>query len=227
VKNLKILSPEILRKYTKPNTVPTLSIVGNGGVSLEDEDRINSSDCIVRFNNYATREKISKTKDPFKCDILFSTFDLHSQGSNPDHVVAGIPAPFNIKTIPPKMSKWYPRSGHWMVNPYDNAVLCEELELESLGFSHPLPSIGLTALYHLSKLQCNMFICSMNWYYNEQTGLFQNHHLSSKKYSSNWNHNYPKEIGWILHNLYSKPGVSFSKSCERLLTIARKQLNEM
>lgn len=224
MKNLKILSPEILRKYTKPNTVPTLAIVGNGGISLQDEERINSSDCIVRFNNYATREKISKTTDPFKCDILFSTFDLHSKGSNPRDVVIGIPYPFKAKEIQSKPARWYPNSHHWMVNPYHNMNLCEDLGLNSLGFAHPLPSLGLTALYHLSKMQCNMFIAGFQWYYDEQTGLFQNHHLSNKKYPGHWNHSYPKEIGWILDNLYGKVNVNFSKSCTRLLDIAKKQL---
>lgn len=226
MKNLKILSPEILRKYTKPNTVPTLAIVGNGGVSLEDEEKINSSDCVIRFNNYATREKISKTKDPFKCDILFSTFDLHSQGSNPRDVVVGIPYPFKAKEIQSKPERWYPNSQPWMVNPYDNMNLCNDLGIDSLGHAHPLPSLGLTALYHLNKMKCKMFIAGFAWYYDEQTGLFQGRHLSNKEHPSNFNHFYSKEIQWILNNLHGKNNVSFSKSCSRLLTIARKQLNE-
>jgi len=225
VKNLKILSPEILDKYGIGIT-PTLAIVGNGGVSLEDEENIMTADCVIRFNNYASRENITKTKDRLKCDILFSTFDLHSQGSNPRDVVVGIPYPFKAKDVQRKQELWYPKAQKWMVNPYENMDLCDELGLNSVGYHHPLPSLGLTALYHLNKMNCNMFVCGFAWYYDEQRGLFQKHHLKNKNYPSVWNHNYCKELIWILDNLYGKPNVSFSKSCTRLLSIARSQLNE-
>lgn len=219
--NLKILSSEIIHKY---DLVPTIAVIGNAGVNPEDEECINKADCIVHFNNYATRQDVRKKKDAHKCDILFSTFDLHSTGSCPRDVVITIPAPFHIKEIPTKINKWYPKSGHWMVNPYENMHLCEELGLKSLGYHHPLPTVGMTALYYLSKMPCRMFICGFSWYWNYQTGLFQGHHLSNKTYPSNWNHRYPAEIEWILNNLYDKPGMNFSQSCTSLLEEAKKQL---
>lgn len=224
MKNLKILSEGILDKYKQTkNHIPTLAVVGNGGISPEDEERINDCDVIVAFNNYLTRENIRKRKHAAKCDILFSTLDLHSVGSDPRDVAICIPAPFHIKEIPKKMNQWYPKANHWMVNPYENAVFCEELGLNSLGYAHPLPSAGLTALYYLSKMPCKMFICGFQWYYSEETGLFQKHHLGNKNYPGHWNHSYPQELGWIIDNLYGRSGIQFSESCCRLLDIAKSQ----
>ncbi len=133
MRNLKILSPDIFGGLKKN---PLVSIVGNAGVETRDQRIIQDSDCVIRFNNYATRENIEKTNDPFRCDILFTTFDLHSQGSNPKHVVAGIPYPFKAAEIIDKPAKWYPNSKQWMINPYLNMELCKGLGLNSIGHTH-------------------------------------------------------------------------------------------
>lgn len=222
--NLKILSDDIIG-YQNFDSPPLVVVVGNGGVSEEDEKWIKDADFVVRFNNYGTREKITHTKDPLRCDILFSTFDLHSQNARPKHVVIGIPYPFKAEQIDPKPKRWYPNSQLWMVNPYENMNMCKELKIDSLGASHPLPSIGFTAIWHMRNWRVNFYITGFNWYYDEETGLFQRHHLSIKNYPKHWNHNYPKEIIWILNNLRNNPFYIFSDKCNRLLDIAQSQLS--
>ncbi len=133
----------------------TIAIVGNAGIEEEDNEKINAADCVIRFNNYATRGELQFTRDRFRCDVLFSTFDLHSMGSEPGHVVIGIPFPFKADAIADKLTRWYPRSVPYMVNPYWVRQSCIDLGLQSMGDKHPMPSIGTTCLYHLLKIISN------------------------------------------------------------------------
>lgn len=219
--NLELLSPRILDNY-KPN--PLIAIVGNSGINDIDDNIIENADIVVRFNDYATRDKIQHTKDKYLCDILFSTFDLHSVGSKPKDVVIGIPFPFKADQIYHKPKKLYPSSRVWMVNPYLNMNMCKEMNIDSLGACHPLPSIGFTALWHLHTFPCNIFIAGFNWYYDKKTKLFQGLDLKNKNYPENWNHNYPKEIEWILKYLYYRDNIIFSSECKSVLKIAIKQI---
>lgn len=218
--HLKILSPEIFSDY---GNRPTVAIVGNGGVNQEDQRIIQDSNCVVRFNDFATRDGIEKTRDPFMCDILFTTYDLHSQGSYPKHVVDVIPWPFKAEEKTSKPSKWYSMAQPWTVNPYINMQLCKDLDLKSLGFAQPLPSAGLTALYNLKDMPCNFFVCGMNWYFDELTQLFQGYHMKDKD-PTHFNHFYHREIKWVISNLMNKSNFNFSGSCLRLLNVAKDQL---
>ena len=215
--SLQILNRNILRPY---GARPLVAIVGNAGVRPEDEEPLKRADCVVRFNNYATRANIIKTPDPYRCDVLFSTFDLHSQVAKPRDVVIGIPYPFKAKEIFSKPKRWYPDARHWMVNPYHNMQLCEELGMESLGYAHPLPSIGLTALWHMRDYPADFYVCGFGWYFSE--GKFQGWDLQNKDYPKTWNHWYPAEVEWILKNLFHKNNFIFSKECARILNIAKK-----
>ncbi len=221
--NLKMLSELILNPYDNLGK-KTIAIVGNGGISESENAIIDNADCVVRFNNYATRQGIPKTKDPFRCDILFSTFDLHSEGSNPCDVVIGIPYPFKAQEIFDKPKKWYPKSTHWMVNPYLNMKCCEDLGSNSMGHQHPLPSLGTTALWHMHKWDANFYITGFNWYY-DGLGRFQDWDLRNKNYPKNWNHNYPKEVEWALRNLLGKNNIIFSDKCFEILKVANKILS--
>lgn len=225
MKNLRILSQDLLR-FNNSNKRPLLkiAIVGNSGVHESDEAYISNADMVVRFNNYGTRAGIAHTKDPLRCDVLFSTFDLHSNGSKPKDVVIGIPYPFKAKEIIHKPNRWYPQSRHWMVNPYENMKLCEELGLNSLGFAHPLPSIGFTALWHMHTWRSQFYICGFQWYYDQEKNKFQNWDLRNKEYPKTWNHNYCKEVEWCLKNLRNKHNINFSDRCNQILDAAERQL---
>lgn len=220
MRKLKILDREILASYNVGKS-EMVAVVGNSGIKPEDQEIIDSCQCVIRFNNYATREGIEKTADPNQCDILFSTFDLHSNGSNPKDIVIGIPYPFKARQINLKPDRWYPRSNCWMVNPYLNMEMCAELQINSLGHSHPIPSIGFTALWHMREWPTQFYICGFNWYY-QGMGKFQNWDLKNSDYPINWNHNYPKEIKWILQNLFRKDNFIFSKECTKVLQIAQQ-----
>lgn len=226
MKQLKILSDDILAPYraASPRKKIQVAVVGNSGVTDDDEDFINDADCVVRFNNYATRDGITHTKDRKKCDILFSTFDLHSAGTTPKDVVVGIPYPFKAREIYGKPARWYPKARTWMVNPYENMSMCAEMKIDSLGFAHPVPSIGFTALWHMKDWDVEFYIAGFSWYYDSKTHKFQNWDLKNKSYPKTWNHNYPKEIEWIIKNLMPKNNIIFSPGCSKLLAIARHLL---
>lgn len=220
--NLQILNSSILCPYQKIPAIPKrlkIAVIGNAGISYNDQGRIQESDVVIRFNNYATRQHIEKTSDPFRCDVLFSTFDLHSVGSKPKDVVIGIPFPFKAQEIASKPDRWYPKSRHWMVNPYESMKMCEELECNSLGYQHPFPSIGFTALWHMRNWAHDFYICGFNWYFDWSTKKMQGHDLKNKKYPKHWNHNYPKESEWMATKLGNN--FIFSDDCQKILNYVK------
>lgn len=219
--NLNILSERIIARYGKR---PRIVVIGNAGADEFTERQIKNADCVVRFNNYATRSGITHTADKFRCEILFSTFDLHSQGAEPKDVVIGIPFPFKATEIADKPARWYPKARPWMVNPYTNMQMCQELHIESLGYAHPCPSIGFTALWHMRNWNAEFYISGFEWYWSNETKLFQNWNLKNRNYPKTWNHNYPKEIEWIVNNLLPKNNIIFSAKCMELLSYAKRQL---
>jgi len=221
MKNLRLLNSEILANYPKHSS---FAIIGNAGITPSEQKIIDGCDGVIRFNNYATREGIDKPRDPYRCDILFSTFDLHSAGSTPSDVVIGIPFPFKAEEICSKPSKWYPGARHWMVDPYKNMKMCKEMQIDSLGASHPLPSIGFTALYHLHNWPIHFYVCGFNWYFNKETGRLQGKEISDMNFPKNWNHCYMKECLWIIKNLMSKNNIIFSPDCLWILNYIKKKL---
>lgn len=224
MQRLRLLNDEILSTYGIGKDLPSVVIIGNAGVSAVDESFIAEADCVVRFNNYATRQGITHTSQKDRCDILFSTLDLHSSCAKPNDLVIGIPFPFKAKEIATKPNRWYAQSNHWMVNPYLNMQMCEELKIDSLGCAHPLPSVGFTALWHMHKWQASFYVCGFEWYYNKDTNLFQGWDLRNKQYPTHWNHNYPKEVEWIINNLLNKNNFIFSSQCLKILNKAKQLL---
>jgi len=205
------------------NNAKTIAIVGNGGISPSDNEVINQCDCVVRFNNYATREKIEYTAERFRCDTLFSTFDLHSTGAEPATTVIAIPFPFHAKDIPRKLNKWYPKSAPFVLNPYVNMELCDALGLDSLGDQHPIPSVGLTAVWHiyqLIKFQRNwnpkIHICGFNWYSDKDKLTIQGRKMDMRK-AGHFNHHYREEMKWMIDNIMFHPNFSFSSECFEIL----------
>lgn len=213
--NLSIFSESIL-----PKNNPKIAIIGNGGVNIDDDKYIKEADVVVRFNNYATRDGINKTKDPLLCDILFTTFDLHSNGACPKNVVIGIPFPFHAKDIIIRSAKWYNSSKLWMVNPYVNMQMCADIGWGNNGYEHPFPSIGFTALWHMHNWNAEFYVTGFEFYYDDKTKTFQKWDIRNTKYPKTWNHNYPLEVKWILKNLYKKNNFIFSKRTKYILGVA-------
>lgn len=223
MKKLKLLDQSIFSNYGRASTV---AIVGNGGITEKEQRQIDKCDIVVRFNNYATRKDIAKTTNPLKCDILFSTFDLRSEGDNPKDVVIGIPFPFHAKQVAIRMDKWYAESRQWMVNPFLNMKMCQDMDIDSLGSSHPLPSIGFTALWHIYQMPMFFYVFGFNWYFNPENGKFQGWDIENDNYPRHWNHNYIKEVRWIVANLMGKHNIIFSEPCLNILEYAKKKLDE-
>lgn len=202
-----------------------IAVVGNGGLSQEDVAELNTydqhKDVVIRFNNFNARHGITFTKNPDHCDILFTTFDLATPGVCPDDVVIGIPFPFHQERIRDISSRWYPKSQMHMVNPYMNAEMCDELRCGTDGTKHPFPSIGFTCLWHLHQMGISDFkLFGFNWYSDLKNETIQGHKMGQKVYPKNWNHNYPKELEWIIRNLTNK----FSTNCKKVIDMAAKQL---
>jgi hypothetical protein len=204
-----------------------IAVVGNGGLSDEDQETIANADCVIRFNNYATREGIDYSSDRFKCDMLWTTGDLHSQGSDPRAVCLGIPFPFKCQSMPARIKKWYPKSTALMVNPYWNLQMNMELKTGTEGFTHPFPSIGFTCLWHLKTIfdkvptfQAQIFIAGFNWYSQQEgktiQGVIPSRDYDPKK-KGHFNHHYVLEAIWMIDNLMSHPSFGFSESCWRIL----------
>lgn len=198
-------------------------MIGNAGVSDYDDKYIKDNRMVldvVRFNNFATREKIRHTEYSYECDILFSTLDLRSAQDTPRDIVIGIPFPFKAERNKLIIERDYSNSNAWMVDPYSNMDMNKELETKSLGFEHPFPSVGFTALWHMRNWNLPMYVCGFNWY--NEGNKFQGWDISKRNYPSNWNHNYCREILWIHDNLLNKLNIKFSPECERLLILANR-----
>lgn len=224
LQHLSLLSHQILPPLAQKGKRIKIAIIGNAGANKQDQEAVKQADLVVRFNNYATREGISHTEDRFRCDILFTHMDLHSMGCKPKHVVIGIPYPFKAKDIIQKSERWYSDSKMWMVNPYLNLQLCDELGLKSDGFAHPLPSLGFTALWHLQDFPCDFYIGGFNWYHRPVDGTIQNLSFDKAAKATHFNHYYLKEANWIFKNLYPKLNIKFSDYCQQALhSIQRHQ----
>lgn len=209
-----------------------IAVVGNGGLSSEDQEIIANSDCVIRFNNYATREGIDYSTDRFRCDMLWTTGDLHSQGAEPRSVVLGIPFPFHCHTLPRRIEKWYPKSTALMVNPYWNLDMNIEMKTGTEGWKHPFPSIGFTCLWHLKQIlqkvstfHAQIFVAGFNWYSDTPVehiqGIIPSRSYNPQKHG-HLNHHYVMEVIWILDNLLSHPSFGFSDSCYKILKSVEK-----
>lgn len=207
---------------------PKIAIVGNGPVEPESTAQIRESTLVVRFNNWATRAECRAQTLPhatYRCDILVTHLDLHSKNQGepgidaPRLVVIGIPAPFQIDSIPAKLARWHPRTPVAMVNPYWNRQLCQALALDSLGFRHPLPTLGLTALYHLARmgLAAQFYVCGFDWHYDPAEDTIQGHAIDASRLPSHFNHWYVREAVWVCRSLWRQAQWRFSSRAERTL----------
>ncbi len=206
----------------------TVAIVGNGAVDAESTSHIEQADVVVRFNNWATRSFCVEHNLPHstgRCDLLVTHCDLHSgnQGKGgigrPSLVVIGIPAPFHIDVLPARIDKWYPDCRVAIVNPYWNRQLCQSLALKSEGWQHPLPTLGMTALYHLGRMELGYeyYVCGFDWHFDPERDTIQEHAVDAQKLPGHYNHWYVKEAVWIARSLWQRPKWSFSSRAARTL----------
>lgn len=227
INQLQILSPEIFKKYSTSDR-GRIAIIGNAGVDAYDNKWVHESDCVIRFNNFATRQDITHLQRRKRCDILFTHLDLHSQGVEPTDVVIGIPFPFKPDNIIKNLDKWYPDSNIHMVNPYWNYMMCQELGIESEGWKHPLPSLGTTCLWHLKRMGINInfdiYVCGFNWYFDHSTNKMQNYPLNHQPRPKHFNHDYWIESSWIVNNLLPHEGWHFSPSCLAVLNKVKEAM---
>jgi hypothetical protein len=134
-------------------------------------------------------------------------------------VVIGIPAPFQIDTIPAKLDRWHADAAVAMVNPYWNRQLCQELSLDSLGHAHPLPTLGLTAIYHLSRmaLPATAYVCGFDWHYDPAADTIQGHAIDTPRLPAHFNHWYVREAVWVSRHLFGHRQWQFSQRATRTL----------
>lgn len=205
-----------------------IALVGNGTVEEESTAKITAADVVVRFNNWASRKECIEQTLPhgsLRCDLLVTHFDLHSdnmgQGgvARPKLVVIGIPAPFQIDAIPAKLDRLHPDAVAAMVHPYWNRDLCRELGIESLGFKHPLPTLGLTAIYHLARmrLSAEFYVCGFDWHFDPATDSIQGVSLQAERLPGHFNHWYAREAAWISRGLYGSPQWQFSRRAAKTM----------
>ena len=226
VKRIKILDPSAFQH------AKTIVIAGNAGLKESDKRVIDSAECVVRFNNHATRKGIGHLINTYRCDTLFTTFDLRSKDSNPKAVVVGIPFPFKCGSIKEKLHKWYNASDPYVINPYLNLDLIKDLGLsdKSMGYAHPIPSVGFTAIWHLFRLlefrvdwKPMVHVCGFNWYSDIDNLTIQDRKPNAPR-AWHFNHHYREEMKWIIENLMDNPNWSFSDECFKILSTFKNHL---
>lgn len=188
--------------------IDSIAIVGNGPLNNNDIEVASNSDVVVRFNSYDDRLN--------RCDILLTTLD-HSI-IDAKQVVLAIPSPFKVDSTDNILSK-SKLSNVCMVNPYINYKCCEELDLESFGYTHPMPSSGFTALYHLYQFnsELNHYVCGFNWKYDKSTNT-----IDGRKIDYNYKpfgHHYVREALWVKNNLMTHPNWVFSTVASEVLSL--------
>jgi hypothetical protein len=143
----------------------------------------------------------------------------------PKLVVIGIPAPFQIDRIPAKVDQWYRYASVAMVNPYWNRQLCRALSLASDGYRHPLPTLGMTAIYHLARMQLSaeFYVCGFDWHFDPVADTIQGCPVTADRLPTHFNHWYVREAVWIARNLLPSDSWKFSQRATRTLDRVRHE----
>ncbi len=203
----------------------SIAVVGNGPVEPEMLNIINSAEVVVRFNNWNTRTQCLTTTLPNsgrRGDLVFSHLDCQPSlvlpWDRPKLMVMAIPAPFQIDRNPFYLEERYQKIPVSMVNPYLNRLLCLELGFDSGGWSHPLPTVGMTFLYHFWRFNTNavVHVCGFDWHFDVHRGTYDGVSVDSPRANPN-NHSYLREARWVQKNLLNHPRWIFSARSERAL----------
>ena len=208
----------------------TVAIVGNGVVEEDSTPIILGSKVVVRFNDY-NRRRTYRSESTKRCDVLCTHYDAHPfAGENgfdiPKSVVIIIPAPFKTDRISEYSDRWYADQDLYMVNPYLNRMLCVELGLNSDGCRHPLPTAGMTALYHLSNLGGKFYIAGFDWHVDFDNETIDRRPIELEKRQHNWNHFYASEARWVHKNLFGRDNIYFSERSRRAMEIVGRHVDD-
>ena len=207
-----------------------VAVVGNGPITQECKAMIDSADLVVRFNNWNCRSEYSSRISGKRCDLLFTHGDLREAGRSkgfepPTTVVIAIPAPFKIDRLQTCIQTWWPDSQVVMVNPYFISDACRALQLESDGWSHPMPTVGFSFLYHLWRFPTNpdgsIYVTGFDWHIDQINGTAGRVCVKSNTMPSHFNHSYLRESKWCARNLIPNPRWSFSPIAEESLRFVR------
>jgi hypothetical protein len=208
--------------------VSEVAVVGNGPVSPEDRMHVDSAGVVIRFNNWGSRRELREANSIVggRCDVMFGNFDVHTtnQGKGgvgmPSMAVLAIPTPHRLADADRMMARWYGGSTFAMVNPFWCRDLCKVLGLESDGWKHPLPTVGLTALYHLYRMQMeddvDFFVCGFSWHVDPENGTVQDVKPPHEKVGI-WNHYYLREARWVQDHLWDREEWFFGSAPTRAL----------
>lgn len=209
-------------------SIGCIAVVGNGPVDPVDKSIIEGADVVMRFNNWGSRTdgwcQDNLEKVGGRCDIMLGNFDIHTTNIGQRDITApkiatlAIPTPHNIDRAS-HFERFYPDARASMVNPFWVYQCCQELGLASVGHEHPMPTVGMTGLYHLHhmKLDTVFFVTGFSWHYDRKEDTVQGIDIGAENLPTYWNHFYIKELVWVSRNLLDDPRWSFGPQAEEAL----------
>lgn len=200
---------EILNRRVFENTFSiyrrrSIVFVGNGPTEEADKEIVERADTVVRFNNWGSRSGIMHNVSR-RCDMVFLNGDCHTTNINKDDVgdplmaVMAISYPHHAQDGDRLLTRFYKNSVLAQINPFWLRDLCRMLGYKSDGTKHPLPTVGLTGMYMLSKLapEARFHVCGFSWHYDAETGKVQGH--DPDILPSHFNHWYMRELVFVAH----------------------------
>lgn len=202
-----------------------VAVVGNGPMRHADAMQVEVADVVVRFNNWGSRRGLRERIVSGRCDILVGNFDCHTTNmgegiiERPALAVLGIPFPHHASDAERLWGRFYPRAVWAMTNPWLVRSLTRELGYSGDGITHPMPTVGMTAIYHLYKMNLppRVHVCGFDWHYDEITDTIDGVAVDTEHLPQHFNHFYAKEVLWVARNCFRKPGWSFSNACSAVL----------
>lgn len=202
-----------------------IALVGNGPVEPEDRKRLDECNVVVRFNNWGSRKgDIVDKWLPIlggRCDIVVSNCDVYTMTGRaglerPKQFVLAIPYPHRWDSADRLIEQYHSRSNPFMVNPFWNRDLCAKLGYNNEGCFPPIPTVGLTAIYHLwrmtliESLDASFFVCGFTWQYDSSADEIQGHDVDVTRLPEHFNHSYAREADWVANSIYGLNGWTFS-----------------
>lgn len=199
-----------------------IAVVGNGPIHAGDQQRIEESDLVVRFNDWNRRSKFRTALYGQRCDFLFTQFDSDHNPAElkapPRDVCIAIPSPFHQDAVMDKLDGWYADSRLWMFNPYTMRHLCRDvLRLRnSDGTTHPIPTVGFQFLWQLDRwldesYGSTVFVTGFTWHVDQEMATAGRVPIISDVFPNTYNHSYLREVKWTVENLLGRPGWDFGK----------------
>lgn len=211
-----------------------IAVVGNGPVGPGDRWRINKADHVIRFNDWNRRKGYDPSKTGVRCDTLFTHLDANHDPTGidkpPKVVVIAIPPPFHIDRVIERADEWYRESDIELFNPYEMRLICRDvLRFDSMGHTHPLPTVGFQMLYHLSNYLPIMdgataFVTGFTWHVDQSQATAEGLPIESDFMPKHFNHSYLREVKWVAENLLGSKHFEFSEPAWDALEFVRNEV---